>query len=90
MPTHVQPAEPLPLVQGNPLTLQMQPCTPSNVASLIHWQWASAQERIAWDVQVDVAGGGTVTYVDDTLFPIAKVRALQRHHCVPSMQAAAI
>ena len=45
------------------------------------------------DVQVDVAGGGTVTYVDDTLFPIAKVVLLkiaQRRHCVPNLQAAAV
>ena len=41
-------------------------------------------------MQVDVAGGGTVIYVDDTLFPIAKVRVLQQRHCVPSMLAAAI
>ena len=37
--------------------------------------------QIYMNVQVDVAGGGTVTYVDDTLFPIAKARALQRLCC---------
>ena len=44
-------------------------------------------------MQVDVAGGGTVTYVDDTLFPIAKVivrKLVQQCRCVPSVQAAAI
>ena len=43
-------------------------------------------------MQVDVAGGGMVTYVDDTLFPVAKVivlRFIQQFHSVPSVQAAA-
>jgi hypothetical protein len=38
-------------------------------------------------MQVDVAGGGTVTYVDDTLFPIAKVRVLQQHLRPPPTDA---
>ena len=36
---------------------------------------------------MDVAGGGSVTYVDDTLLPVAKVRASPMW--VPSVQATA-
>jgi hypothetical protein len=82
----MQLAEPLPFLQGNPFDTSDTALGTIQGENIVPLQLASAQRdivTIAWDVQVDVAGGGTVTYVDDMLFPLAKVRVVQQHHYVP-------